>query len=153
MAAKRIGQEHAYLQRDAVENCSAGPAKDDNLYRWNGSIAGPADTPYRNAVFSFTIDFPESYPQTAFRIAFTTPIFHPNVSTTGEVRLAKLEQNQWSPVFTVRSVLISLQAMLSDPNLTEGFMLNNEAANLYAQDRKRFERKAEQSGIPFAAQE
>jgi ubiquitin-protein ligase len=129
MALARIAQEHADLQRDPLETCSAGPAGSDNLRRWVGHVTGPPDTPYEHKNLPIAIVFPENYPFKPFQITFTAPLSHPNVSEEGEVRLAELEDNNWSPVLTVRSILICLQALLSDPYPLKGVM-NSEAARV-----------------------
>lgn len=120
MALKRIAQEHADLQRDPLEACSAGPSDDENPRRWVGYISGPPDTPYENRALSTAIVFPEDYPMTPFQIHFTTPLSHPNVSGEGEIRLDELEERNWSPVLTVRSILICVQALLSNPEPVKG---------------------------------
>jgi hypothetical protein len=42
--------------------------------------------------------------------------------------MAELEREQWCPVITVRTLLVCVQALLSDPNVEEGCILNEEAA-------------------------
>jgi len=130
MALARIAQEHADLQRDPLETCSAGPARSDNLRQWVGHVTGPPDTPYEHKNLPIAIVFPENYPFTPFQITFTAPLSHPNVSKEGEVRLAELGEKNWSPALTVRSILICLQALLSDPYPLEG-VINSEAARVF----------------------
>ena len=149
-ALKRIAKEHTNLQRDPLETISAGPADDDDPRHWVGTIAGPPDTPYAQGTFSVDIHFPENYPVEALQLACTTPVFHPNVSAEGEVRLPELEKDQWSPVCTVRTILISLQAMLSDPNPLEECILNIEAAMLFLEDTEKFKQKAHQWTTSYA---
>mmetsp|Transcript_21855 Transcript_21855/g.59856 ORF Transcript_21855/g.59856 Transcript_21855/m.59856 type:complete len:163 (-) Transcript_21855:359-847(-) len=48
-------------------------------------------------------------------------------------------QNKWSPSYTVSSVLTSIQSLLTDPNC--GSPANPEAAELYLQDRKAYNRR------------
>lgn len=120
MALTRIAREAVHLQRDPLEIGFAGPAKNDNPLQWDGHITGPPNTPYEQENFFFTIVFPEEYPRKPFKLTFTTPISHPNISEEGEVQLAELDDKFWSPVFTVRSILICLQALLSDPELDSG---------------------------------
>lgn len=72
----------------------------------------------------------------------TTPVFHPNVSPQGEVGLAELRPNQWSQVFTIRTVLVCLQAMLAGPDLGEECVLNEEAARMFGEDAEGFGERA-----------
>jgi ubiquitin-conjugating enzyme E2 D/E len=150
MSLRRIASEIRYLQNDPLETRSAHPISDKNLYHWTAKITGPPDSPYAAGELEFRIFLPETYPLIAPRMTFITPIFHPNVSTRGEVKLAELEQSQWSPVVTVRMLLISVQAMLSDPNMVDGCILNEEAASLYAKDIDEFKKKASQLTTSYA---
>jgi len=120
MALTRIAKEHADLQRNPLENCSAGPAEAGSPRQWVGHITGPSDTPYEQRDFSLAIVFLEDYPMKPFQLTFTTPISHPNISEEGEVRLAELEEKHWSPVLTVRSILICVQALLANPDPSNG---------------------------------
>ncbi|KAJ4376344.1 hypothetical protein N0V83_001627 [Neocucurbitaria cava] len=129
MALTRIAQEHANLQRDPLETCSAGPADAGNPRQWVGHITGPSDTLYEQRDFSIAIVFPQDYPMKPFQLTLTTPLSHPNISDEGQVRLAELEEKHWSPVFTVRSILVCLQALLANPDPSNG-VLNSKAARV-----------------------
>lgn len=120
---------------------SASPTRARGLLQWVGHIVGPPDSPYQQRVFYIAIVFPENYPLMPFQLSFTTPLFHPNVSDEGNVYLAELQTKHWSPVLTVRTILVCLQALLSDPDLSQG-VLNSEAATLYATNRDAFMVKA-----------
>ncbi|KAH9882610.1 hypothetical protein J1614_000846 [Plenodomus biglobosus] len=130
MALRRIAQEHADLQRDPLETCSASPAGTDNPLQWIGYITGPPDTPYEQKRFSIAIAFSEDDPMKPFRLTFTTPLSHPNISDEGEVWLAELEEKHWSPVLTVRSILLCLQVLLSNPKPYQHVM-NSKAARVH----------------------
>jgi hypothetical protein len=94
MTLRRIASEIKHLQNDPSETRSAHPISDKNLYHWTAKITGPPDSPYATGEFEFRIYLPETYPHIGPRITFITPIFHPNVSGRGEVKLAELEQSQ-----------------------------------------------------------
>ncbi|GAB1742125.1 hypothetical protein NU219Hw_g7512t1 [Hortaea werneckii] len=141
-AMKRIMREGTDLRNLPPEVGHIDSAGESEVVDWVGSIVGPPDTSYAEGTFPITIHFPESYPQTPFRLTFSAPVFHPRISKDGEVWLAELQEDEWSPVFTVRSVLVSLQAMLSDTRPVRGCVLNEEAAALFLEDVAKFEIEA-----------
>jgi ubiquitin-protein ligase len=144
MTLRRITQELTNLRNDPHPTISATPITDKNLHHWTATITGPAGSPYANTTFSLNIFLPETYPRIPPKVVFHTPIFHPNVSNRGEVKMPEFEAEQWSPVITIRTLLISVQAMLSDVNLEDGCVGNEEAARLWRKDVGEFEIKARQ---------
>ena len=88
---------------------------DDNLYHWSGTIFGPKDTCYEDGIFHIDIQIPEDYPFKPPKMKFETKIWHPNISSqTGAICLDILK-NEWTPALTIRTALVSLQALLSAP--------------------------------------
>lgn len=144
MHLRRLVQERANLQNDPLENFVTNPINGEELLHWTAKITGPPGSLYADQEFELSILLPETYPHIPPEINFATPIFHPNVSSRGEVRMAELEKEQWCPALTIRTLLISVQALLSDPNLEDGCIVNEEAASLYLRNAEEFERKARQ---------
>jgi ubiquitin-conjugating enzyme E2 D/E len=127
MALNRITRELADLHSDPPANCSAGPEGDD-LFRWEGVIFGPADSPYAGGVFKLKIIFPVDYPFKCPTISFLTKIYHPNINAAGIICLDILK-NQWSPALTISKVLLSICSLLCDPNPNDPLV--PEIAHLY----------------------
>ena len=65
------------------------------------------------------------------KVRFMTPIYHPNIDGVGRICLDILK-DKWSPALQIRTVLLSVQALLSAPNPDDP--LNNEAAKQWKTD-------------------
>ena len=50
-----------------------------------------------------------------FQMKFITRVWHPNISSESGAICLDILKNEWSPALTVRTALISLQALLSAP--------------------------------------
>ena len=71
---------------------------------------------------------------------FETKIWHPNISSvTGAICLDILK-NEWTPALTIRTALISLQALLCAPEPKDP--QDAEVAKQYLTNRKLFEQTA-----------
>eukprot|EP00405_Crypthecodinium_cohnii_P025563 CAMPEP_0206497188 /NCGR_PEP_ID=MMETSP0324_2-20121206/50001_1 /ASSEMBLY_ACC=CAM_ASM_000836 /TAXON_ID=2866 /ORGANISM="Crypthecodinium cohnii, Strain Seligo" /LENGTH=303 /DNA_ID=CAMNT_0053982639 /DNA_START=267 /DNA_END=1175 /DNA_ORIENTATION=- len=106
------------------------------LLLWDAWLLGPEGTPYMGGVFRLSITFPESYPHSPPEVSFKTPCYHPNVDeNSGKICLNILKQ-EWSPILTVSSLLLSLSSLLSSPSPVDA--LNEGAAELLRSDSPRF---------------
>jgi ubiquitin-conjugating enzyme E2 D/E len=129
MSLRRIQRELMDIQADPPANCSAGPeGNGEDLYRWEGVIFGPADSPYAGGVFKLKILFPMDYPFKCPTCTFITKIYHPNINSAGIICLDILKQN-WSPALTVSKILLSICSLLCDPNPNDPLV--PEIAHLY----------------------
>ncbi|WVZ07572.1 hypothetical protein V8G54_020918 [Vigna mungo] len=80
----------------------SGPVAED-MFHWQATIMGPADSPYAGGVFLVTIHFPPDYPFKPPKVAFRTKVFHPNINSNGSICLDILKE-QWSPALTISKV-------------------------------------------------
>ena len=53
---------------------------------------GPDDSPYKDGLFNLNIQFPTDYPFKPAKVAFTTRVYHPNVSQNGAICLDILKE-------------------------------------------------------------
>lgn len=115
------------LMMSQDKSVSAFP-EGENLFKWVGTISGPKDSVYESLKYKLSLQFPNSYPYTAPAVKFLTPCFHPNVDTGGNICLDILK-DKWSALYDVRTILLSIQALLGEPNIDSP--LNAIAAELW----------------------
>jgi ubiquitin-conjugating enzyme E2 N len=128
--SQRIIKETDRLNKDPVPGISAS-ATPENARHFMIMCAGPSDSPYEGGVFQLELFLPSEYPMTPPKVRFLTKIYHPNIDKLGRICLDILK-DKWSPALQIRTVLLSIQALLSAPNPDDP--LNNEAANLWKEN-------------------
>ena len=101
----------------------------------------PEDTAWEDGTFKLTLEFTEEYPNKAPTVKFVTKMYHPNIYADGSICLDIL-QNQWSPIYDISAILTSIQSLLCDPNPSSP--ANSEAARLYQENRREYERKVKE---------
>lgn len=111
--------EHRFIEINMINN---------NINELNIFFMGPKITPYEEMLNHIVVKIPKEYPNRPPTLQFINKIFHPNISSEGRICLDILSSN-WKPVYTLRTVLMSIMLLLSDPNPDSP--LNGEAANLY----------------------
>ena len=126
-ATKRLQKELMELMMSGAKGISAFP-DGDTLFRWAATIEGPKDTLYEGLKFKLSLDFPARYPYVAPLVRFKTTCFHPNIDSEGNICLDILK-DKWTALYDVRTVLISIQSLLNEPNLDSP--LDPTAASLW----------------------
>lgn len=144
--SKRILKETERLAKDPVPGISV-TVHDENARYFNVILAGPEGSPYEGGVFRLELFLPADYPMQAPRARFLTKIYHPNIDRLGRVCLDILK-DRWSPALQIRTVLLSIQALMSEPNPEDA--LNNEAAELWKKDIARAKEIAQQWTLEYA---
>ena len=110
----RIKKEYHDLQKEKNSNVQVKLVNND-IRHWKGRIKGPIDTCYQGGIFDVDIIIPDDYPFKPPKMKFDTKIWHPNISSvTGAICLDILK-NEWTPALTIRTALISLQALMCEP--------------------------------------
>ena len=94
-------------------------ANEGNLQSVVGEVRGPPDTPFADGIYKIAITIPDTFPFDPPQAKFATKIWHPNVSSaTGLICLDILkngEGGRWTPSMSLRSVLVSIIALLNSP--------------------------------------
>eukprot|EP01061_Rhynchopus_euleeides_P042287 TRINITY_DN73805_c0_g1_i1.p2 TRINITY_DN73805_c0_g1~~TRINITY_DN73805_c0_g1_i1.p2 ORF type:complete len:150 (+),score=55.69 TRINITY_DN73805_c0_g1_i1:76-525(+) len=146
MTSTRIQKETDKLQKEPAPGIVAAPTK-ENLRHFKVVIAGPESSPYEGGKFKLELFLPGEYPMVPPKVRFLTHIYHPNVDKLGRICLDILK-DKWSPALQIRTVLLSIQALLSAPNPDDP--LNNEAADLWKSNEAQAIQKAKDSTKRFA---
>lgn len=124
---QRLLRDLSRIEKEAEDSIFAGPDEND-IQKWEAVILGPESSPWEGGIFKLNLTFTNEYPSKPPTVLFISKIFHPNVYNDGRICLDILDKN-WSPVYDILSILISLRSLLSDPN--ENSPANVEAAQLY----------------------
>ena len=101
-------------------------------------------------IFKLELFLPDDYPMTPPKIRFLTRIYHPNIDKLGRIcldvlksklnlrpagplsLLAELSIGNWSPALQIRTILLSIQALLGAPNPDDP--LANDVAQRWKED-------------------
>jgi ubiquitin-conjugating enzyme E2 D/E len=134
MALKRLNKEWTEFQNYPVANISAHPI-DNDMFHWRGKIIGPSDTPFEGGVFMLDIVCPNKYPFEPPKYTMLTKMFHPNISSNGEICLSIFDRD-WVSLLKIELVLLSISSILDTPNMTDP--INVEAAQCLREDREKY---------------
>ncbi|XP_053202971.1 ubiquitin-conjugating enzyme E2 C-like [Panonychus citri] len=124
-ASNRLRKELMDLVMSSDKGISAFP-QEDNLFKWVATIEGPKDTVYENLKFKLNLRFTNEYPYVPPVIRFISHCYHPNIDSSGAICLDILK-DKWTASYDIRSVLLSIQSLLNEPNLDDP--LDIDAAN------------------------
>ena len=104
----------------------------------NVTIKGPTNSCYEGGVFGIYISCANNYPFNPPDVSFNTKIYHPNISTNGEICLSIIKN--WKPSFLLKDVLGEILSILVTPNTTNP--LNPEIAYVYRENFESFKMEA-----------
>ena len=155
-ALKRLHREFMDVQKSGVaQGVVAGPVSPDDYFEWEAVVLGPQGTPYDGGCFEARISIPQDYPFSPPTMRFTSQMWHPNVFANGVVCISILHSHgdphyadfesaseQWSPVQSLETVLLSVVSMLAEPNPNSP--ANVDAAKQWRDNREAFNKKVDQ---------
>ena len=110
--------------------------------------AGPKDTPYDGGIFYVDIELDDQYPFVPPKMRFVTKVWHPNISSANGAICLDILKDQWSPALTLKTALLSLQALLSSPQPDDP--QDAVVARQYLGDKSEFDQTAKQWTEAFA---
>ncbi|KAL9335436.1 hypothetical protein Peur_072617 [Populus x canadensis] len=111
----RVQKELQECSRDMEASGIKVTPKSDNLARLTGTIPGPISSPYEGGTFQIDITLPDGYPFEPPKMQFATKVWHPNISSQSGAICLDILKDQWSPALTLKTALLSVQALLSAP--------------------------------------
>ena len=138
LSIMRITKELKKLLSENIDGIIINePAQD--IMKWSVQIKGAPGTFYENGIFEMLIRFDDDYPIKAPSVKFLTPMYHPNIYKDGKICVDILQPHEWTPSQNIRTILLSIQSLLMDPNPSSP--ANREAAELYNKNIKEYEKK------------
>ena len=134
---RRIQNEVKEIEKDKTSTNSMFEIKmvGDNMYKYDAIIYGPVDSLYQGFKFKLSIELPDEYPFQPPKVKFVTPIKHVNVNSSGDICLDILK-DQWLPIQTIKTVLVSIILLLSEPNPDHPF--DSSLAELYKRNKDEY---------------
>ena len=112
---------------------------DDSLTSLHAELDGPIGTPFEGGRFRIRLSLPADYPQCPPKGFFLTKVFHPNVSSLGEICVNTLKKD-WKATHGLRHVLLVIHCLLIQPNPESA--LNEEAGKLLMEAYEEYEKRA-----------
>lgn len=112
---------------------------ESNVADVQAEIDGPTGTPFEGGRFRLKLVLGADFPRVPPKGYFITPIFHPNVSKSGDICVNTLKQD-WKPSHGIRHILMVIRCLLIEPFPESA--LNEEASRLALEDYHEYERRA-----------
>ncbi|WFD29414.1 E2 ubiquitin-conjugating enzyme [Malassezia sp. CBS 17886] len=136
---KRVAKEIAVCANDNDDDIQVHMV-DDSPFHLLGTFPGPENSPFEEGLFRVDICVPEGYPFQPLKMRFLTKVYHPNVSSQSGAICLDILKDQWSPVYTLKSTLLSLRSLLCSPEPSDP--QDAEVAKHYTSDVASYEQTA-----------
>lgn len=131
--SKRIAKE---LKSNANNDLFVFTAESESQWKF---VVTPKDGIYKDIpiVLQMTLGYGSNvkytYPASAPKVVFMSPIYHPNVGMSGSICLDILK-DKWSPALRTAAIVDSILMLLDMPNPASP--LNSRAATMYRKSKK-----------------
>lgn len=137
---KRLAKEFKKIKKTPLAFASVD-LKNDNLFNWTITLAGPSGTPWAGGSFLLDFVFPPEYPMKPPTVSFATPIYHPSVSMEEKGAVCgDVTGKDWAPTLRAIHVLERINEMLANP--TGDHPLDAEIGETFSTNRQAFDRTA-----------
>ncbi|XP_063293254.1 ubiquitin-conjugating enzyme E2 S [Pelobates fuscus] len=135
---RQVYKEVSTLTSDPPEGIKIFPNEED-ITDVQVSIEGPEGTPYAGGIFRMKLILGKDFPAAPPKGYFLTKIFHPNISTNGEICVNVLKKD-WKAELGIRHVLLTIKCLLIHPNPESA--LNEEAGRLLLENYEEYASRA-----------
>mmetsp|Transcript_9337 Transcript_9337/g.15862 ORF Transcript_9337/g.15862 Transcript_9337/m.15862 type:complete len:188 (-) Transcript_9337:416-979(-) len=123
----RLNKELKQLVASPPEGVRFVPGDMDTLTEVHVEMDGPEETPYEGGTFRMKLVLGQDYPQAPPRGFFLTKIYHPNVSSNGDICVNTLKKD-WNDGVTLCHILAVIRCLLIIPFPESS--LNDEAGKV-----------------------
>lgn len=135
----RVMTEIRDLNRKPADGIAFVDNEENSVSEIHAIISGPEGTPFHRGKFRMKLCLSTDYPASPPRGYFLTKIYHPNVSSNGDICVNTLKKD-WSPSTTLKHVLQVIRCLLIVPFPESS--LNDEAGKLFMDSYDEFARRA-----------
>lgn len=135
---RQVYKELTSLAAEPIEGIQV-TVNEEDVSEITATIEGPQGTPYAGGTFKMKLCLTKEFPSSPPKGFFMTKIFHPNVSSTGEICVNVLKKD-WHEKMGIRNVLLTVKCLLIHPNPESA--LNEEAGRLLLEHYKDYASRA-----------
>eukprot|EP00873_Tetraselmis_striata_P005911 jgi/Tetstr1/426175/TSEL_016500.t1 len=143
---REVCHQLKWMTSESLGNNFIGVEPMNDGWAWNVLMRGPQRSPYQQHIFEVNIQFPSDYPEAPPTIKFVTPIFHPNVYSSG--LLCWHDNDTSGSVYYADMIFAAVLALMQSPNPYSP--ANSEAARLYTSDQAQYRKQAREHAIRHA---
>ena len=117
LCLKRVQRELNEMSKYPSNIWTARPGGGYDLMNWEASIHNLDDPRHKGKKYRLLIEISKDYPIVPPNVRFIDRVRSENVYPDGEICLDILKEN-WSPAFTIGTLLESIASVLTDPPIT-----------------------------------